>query len=187
MYFTYIVSSAGQVGPQAPFFSDPSAPECKDTATLGRALFDSQSVDEWANLHTINVAPLFFVSTAFLGLLEKGTKETSGYVAVIINITSISSVMKTSQNHVSLPMYLLFIAVDMLQFAYNANKSAASHLTKMLSTELALRDIPIRVNAIAPGAWPSEMTRHQGKTISADVANKIAMGVMKIPAERGGT
>jgi NAD(P)-dependent dehydrogenase (short-subunit alcohol dehydrogenase family) len=171
-----------------PFFSNPSAPECKDTATLGRALFDSQSVDSWADLYAINVASPFFVSTACLGLLEKATKDTSGYTAVIINITSISGIMKLSQNHVGdLWCTDSRFNYDLCQFAYNSSKAAASHLSKMLATELALRDIPIRVNAIAPGAWPSEMTRNQGKTLSGPVANKIAGGIMKIPADRGGT
>ena len=75
----------------------------------------------------------------------------------------------------------------MPQFAYNSSKAAASHLSKMLATELAVRNIPVRVNAIAPGAWPSEMMRNQGKTLSGVVANKIAMGISKVPADRGGT
>jgi len=166
-----LVNNAGQVGPISPFFSNPSAPECKDTATLGRALFDSESMDAWANLYAVNVAPLFFVSSACLGLLEKATKETPGYTAVIINVTSISGIMKQSQNH----------------FAYNSSKAAATHLTKMLATELALRDIPIRVNAIAPGPYASEMTRNQGKLLSGEVASRIAGGVNKVPAGRGGT
>jgi NAD(P)-dependent dehydrogenase (short-subunit alcohol dehydrogenase family) len=92
--------SAGQVGPTSHFFGNPSAPECKDTATLGRALFDSESFDGWASLTTVNLASLFFVSTACLGLLEKATKETPSYTSVIINVTSISGLVKFSQSHV---------------------------------------------------------------------------------------
>ncbi|KAK0503881.1 short-chain dehydrogenase [Armillaria luteobubalina] len=58
-----------------------------------------------------------------------------GYTSSVINITSISAITKLAQQH----------------FAYNTSKSAASHLTKMLATEFALKDIPVRVNAIAPG------------------------------------
>ncbi|KAF8516297.1 short-chain dehydrogenase [Hysterangium stoloniferum] len=166
-----LINNAGQVGPVARFFSNPDAPECKDTSTLGRALFDCQDFAGWADHFSINVSSNFFVSTAFLGLLEKASKETPDYTATIINITSISGLMRLSQNH----------------FAYNSGKAAASHLSKMLATELARRDIPIRVNAIAPGAWPSEMTQNQGKTLSGAVANRIAQPLLKIPANRGGT
>ena len=44
------------------------------------------------------------------------------------------------------------------KFCYGSVKAAASHLTKLLSTEIALKNIPVRVNAIAPGAYESEMT-----------------------------
>lgn len=109
LLFTYDTFSAGQVGPEASFLDSPSSPECKDTATLGRALFDSQSIDNWANLFAVNCASLFFLSTACLGLLEKATKETSDYLAVIVNITSVSGITKLSQTHVrtSIDIYLL--------------------------------------------------------------------------------
>ncbi|GJJ14417.1 hypothetical protein Clacol_008681 [Clathrus columnatus] len=152
-----LVNNAGQVGPTAPFFSNPSAPECEDTATLGRALFDCQDFNDWADLYS---------------LLEKGTKDIGrGFMSSIINITSISGVIKLSQNH----------------FAYNSAKAAVTHITKMLATELGLRKIPIRVNAIAPGAWPSEMTSNEGNILNGDKANRISMGIQKLPADRGGT
>jgi NAD(P)-dependent dehydrogenase (short-subunit alcohol dehydrogenase family) len=139
----------------------------------------------------MNVASTFFMSTAFLGLLERASKETPNYTATIINITSISGLMRLSQAHVSGFCFRTLTSSQLTtrtgQFAYNAGKAAASHLSKMLATELARRDIPIRVNAIAPGAWPSELTGHQGKTISGPVANRIAKPLQKIPADRGGT
>jgi NAD(P)-dependent dehydrogenase (short-subunit alcohol dehydrogenase family) len=48
------------------------------------------------------------------------------------------------------------------QFAYNVSKAAANHLTRLFSTELALKDKPVRVNAIAPGPFATEMTQLQG-------------------------
>jgi squamous cell carcinoma antigen recognized by T-cells 3 len=70
------------------------------------------------------------------------------------------------------------------QFCYNSSKGAASHLTKMLSTEFALKDLPIRVNAIAPGVWASEMTVD---VVTPDLVDLIGKGTNPVPAKRGGT
>ncbi|KAG8705684.1 Splicing factor [Ceratobasidium sp. 395] len=56
----------------------------------------------------------------------------------------------------------------------------------MFSTELALRRIPIRVNAISPGPFPTEMTDLEGTTFSPEFVDKVAKGITKIPSERGG-
>lgn len=42
-------------------------------------------------------------------------------------------------------------AQNILQFAYNSGKAASSHLTRLLATEFALKGVPVRVNAVAPG------------------------------------
>ncbi|KAL2689235.1 hypothetical protein Neosp_003287 [[Neocosmospora] mangrovei] len=59
-------------------------------------------------------------------------------------------------------------------FAYNASKGAAEHLTRMLASEIAGNKLKIRVNGIAPGVFPSEMT-----TEGSDEAQKS-----KIPREK---
>ena len=59
------------------------------------------------------------------------------------------------------------------KFCYNSVKAAASHLTKLLSTEIGLKNIPVRVNSIAPGAYESEMSSIGGP--------------LPIPAKRAGT
>lgn len=92
--------SAGQVGVVSKFLEDANAPERKDAATLGRALFDNESFEAWAELYTVNAFPTFFVTTAFLGLLDNGARETKGSTTSVINITSISGVIKVAQNHV---------------------------------------------------------------------------------------
>ncbi|KAG8729400.1 Splicing factor [Ceratobasidium sp. 423] len=169
-----LINNAGQTGPMSRFLSDPNAPECKDTETLGAALFRNESFEEWSIPFATNVSSVFFVSTAFLGLLEKASKaretETGGWSSSIINITSPCGQTKLSQRH----------------FAYNASKAAGIHLTKMLSTELALRKIPIRVNSISPGVFPSEMTGMEGLIPTADDVERIARGITKVPSVRSG-
>jgi len=165
-----LVNNAGQVGPTSPFLNDPSAPELKDGETLGQSLFDNETFAEWADIYKINTFSIFFVTNAFLGLLEKGTREsqTPGFTSSVINITSISGLIRLAQDH----------------FAYNSAKAAASHLTKMLATEFALKGVRVRVNAIAPGVYASEMTHDE---ITPEMVNKVGKGVMPVPAERSGT
>ncbi|KAJ7163298.1 NAD(P)-binding protein [Mycena filopes] len=165
-----LVNNAGQVGPTSPFMGNKSAPEMKDAETMGQSLFDNESFEEWGQLYAINTFSTFFVTTAFLGLLDKGTREsqTPGWTSSVINITSISGVIKLAQEH----------------FAYNSAKAAASHLTRMMATEFALKGARVRVNAIAPGVYASEMTFDE---ISPEMVNKIGKGVMPVPADRAGT
>ncbi|QRV81175.1 Enoyl-(Acyl carrier protein) reductase [Ceratobasidium sp. AG-Ba] len=56
----------------------------------------------------------------------------------------------------------------------------------MLSTELALRRIPIRVNAISPGPFPTEMTDSEGTAFAPELVDRVAKGITKVPSERGG-
>lgn len=82
------------------------------------------------------------MATAFLPLLQRATETHHGYSGTVINITSISGMLRISQG----------------QFAYNASKGAFIHLNKMLSAEVAEAGLKVRINAIAPGIFPSEMT-----------------------------
>jgi NAD(P)-dependent dehydrogenase (short-subunit alcohol dehydrogenase family) len=56
-------------------------------------------------------------------------------------------------------------------------------MTKMLATELAVKGVNVRVNAVAPGVWPSEMTFEH---IGADMVDKIGKGLQPVPAKRAG-
>lgn len=71
-----------------------------------------------------------------------------------------------------------------MQFCYNSTKAAASHLTKMLATEIALKRIPVRINSIAPGVYSSEMTYDK---ITKELVDKVGKGVQPVPMERDGT
>jgi len=168
-----LVNNAGQVGPVSGFFGQPDAAQRKDPQSIGQGLFDNETFGAWSQLFSVNVSSIFFVTMAFLGLLEKGSLEQvrQGYTSSVINITSISGVTKLSQNH----------------FAYNSSKAAAIHLSKMMATEFALKGVHIRVNDIAPGVYASEMTNRQGGRFTEEEANSVAMPLLPLPAGRDGT
>lgn len=81
------------------------------------------------------------MSMALLPLLSRGNARTPGYTSSIINISSISGAMKGSSQG---------------QFAYASSKAASTHLSRMLAS--TFKDVKVRVNVIAPGVFPSEMT-----------------------------
>lgn len=163
-----LVNNAGQVGPISKFFNDLSAPEHQSAETLGRALFNNESFEQWSSLYAINSSSIFFVTTAFLGLLAKGSEDRAGHNSSVVNITSISGYMKLAQNH----------------FAYNSSKAAAAHLTRMMSTEFVLKKIPVRVNGVAPGVYESDMTAER---LARGDINNIALGIQPVPAGRAGS
>ncbi|EPQ51024.1 NAD P-binding protein [Gloeophyllum trabeum ATCC 11539] len=164
-----LVNNAGQTGPRSGFMNDPQAPERKNADTFGLALFANEDIEGWAALYKINTFSIFFVTTAFLGLLDKGSKDRAGHTACVINITSISGYTKLAQNH----------------FCYNSAKAAASHLTKMMATEFALKGVDVRVNGIAPGVYASEMTFTD--IDGEEQTNKVGQPLVSIPIRRAGT
>lgn len=56
----------------------------------------------------------------------------------------------------------------------------------MMSTEYALKGIPVRVNAIAPGVYESEMTVDSIAT-DEKLVNQIGKGIQPVPSKRAGT
>lgn len=70
-------------------------------------------------------------------------------------------------------------------FSYNASKAAAIHVNRLLAAELAEAGVRVRVNSIAPGVFPSEMT-----TGSSDHTQKSELDKGKfegmVPAGRPG-
>ncbi|CAE6476850.1 unnamed protein product [Rhizoctonia solani] len=169
-----LINNAGIASSFTSFFLDPSAPDYNSGESLGNGLFSWSSFEDWSNMFSVNTTAAFFVSMAFLGLLEKGSKareaDTGGWSSSIINISSVAGQLKQVQTH----------------FAYNLSKAAMNHLTKMLSTELALRNIPIRVNSIAPGPFPSEITRLEGSVFMPDKIDSVLNGITTFRMERGG-
>jgi NAD(P)-dependent dehydrogenase (short-subunit alcohol dehydrogenase family) len=139
---------------------------------LRETLFDDDAAtpEDWEDVYRTNVCQLYFMTAAFLPLLQKGTEAERGFSSTVINISSISGILKISQHH----------------FAYNASKAAAIHLTKMLAHEISSSKLKIRVNNIAPGVFPSEMTaRESDEKQKSSLPKEQYEG--KVPAARPGT
>lgn len=84
-------------------------------------------------------------------------------------MSSISGIVKLAQHH----------------FPYNASKGATVHLTRMLAHEVASSGLKIRVNGIAPGVFPSEMTAGESDEIQkSSILKEKYEG--KVPAGRPG-
>jgi len=163
-----LVNNAGVSGPLTDFLNNPQAPENANAETIGNALFNDDGPDAWTALYKINTFSIYYMTTAFLGLLDNGSQDVEGYTSSVVNITSISGILKIAQRH----------------FAYNSSKAAAAQLTRMLATEIALKGIPVRVNCIAPGSFESEMTL---ETITGpEELARVAQSLLPIPAGRPG-
>ncbi|PBK64144.1 NAD(P)-binding protein [Armillaria solidipes] len=105
--------------------------------------FEPETVQNWSDMFALNTITPFFVVRAFQSLLIKGAQTRPQGTSSVINISSVSANLQSSASGISL--------------AYGPTKAALNHLTLVLATSFASRDIPIRVNAISPGPFTSEM------------------------------
>ncbi|KAK3950523.1 hypothetical protein QBC32DRAFT_346259 [Pseudoneurospora amorphoporcata] len=121
--------------------------EASDPKELKHNLFENKDAtfDDWTDTYRTNVASIYFMTSAFLPLLQASTERHPGWSGTVVNISSISGQVKSAQHH----------------FSYNASKAAAIHLNRMLAAEIANAGLKIRVNSIAPGPFPSEMTAEE--------------------------
>jgi NAD(P)-dependent dehydrogenase (short-subunit alcohol dehydrogenase family) len=130
---------------------------------------DEMKANLFYNSNVTNVTAQYFMTTAFLPLLQASSEREPKWSSTVLFISSISGLIKTAQHH----------------FSYNASKAAAAHLTRMLSAELTSSNLKIRVNGIAPGVFPSEMT-----TDGSDEKQKSFIPAEKykekVPAGRAG-
>ncbi|KAJ9611696.1 hypothetical protein H2200_004880 [Cladophialophora chaetospira] len=159
-----LVNNAGIARDDNTKFSNAGQPDSKSAEDVSKHMLKSDPA-AWAETFETNVTAQFFMSAAFVPLLAKGRKVTPGYTSSIVNVSSISGLMKGSSSG---------------QFAYAASKGAFIHLTRSLATTLV--GTKIRVNQIAPGIFPSEMT-----TGDSDESQKSELdSEMSNPAGRGG-
>ncbi|PHH59775.1 hypothetical protein CDD81_2579 [Ophiocordyceps australis] len=128
----------------AGIYSNQQKPEGSTAEQVKHNLFDADNAtfENWTSVYATNVAAIYFVTTALLPLLQRASHARPGQTSTVINISSINGLIKESLS----------------RFASNAAKAATIHLTKMLAVEIANCRLAIRVNSIAPGLFPSEIT-----------------------------
>lgn len=93
----------------------------------------------WDKVVDLNLKTPFFLTQALYGALKAGAAK--GEPAKVINIASIDGMSLNMQE----------------TYSYAASKAGLIHLTKRMA--MTLIDDNIIVNAIAPGAFPSDMNR----------------------------
>ncbi|KAF5577214.1 NAD(P)H-dependent oxidoreductase [Fusarium pseudoanthophilum] len=159
-----LVNNAGIAEDDNTKFSSAGEPDMSDAKALSEHFLKTEP-QQWTDTLKTNVTGPYYMSMAFLPLLAKGRETTPGYSSQIVNVSSISGAMKGS---------------SMGQPAYATSKAALTHLSRMIAT--LTKDVKVRVNVIAPGLFPSEMT-----TGESDEGNKSNIDKkMTNPAGRPG-
>lgn len=151
--------------------SETVQPESESASEMKANLFDTSktTAQDWLDTYETDVVSMYFMTAAFLPLLQRSSERHPHWSGTVINITSISGLIKSAQHH----------------FAYNAAKGAASHLTRLLASEVASAGHKIRVNALAPGVFPSEMTAGESDEFQKSHIEKEKYED-KVPAGRPG-
>ncbi|KAK0442261.1 uncharacterized protein EV420DRAFT_1079361 [Desarmillaria tabescens] len=133
--------------------------------------FEPETVQNWMDIFAVNTIAPFFVVRAFQSLLIKGAHSRPQGTSSVINISSSGAKINTTT-----PMFCL---------ALGTTKAALEKLTLVLGTSYAGRGIPIRMNALELGLFPSQMSTPEFmEMVNLDPSPGHAA---TIPARRVGT
>lgn len=164
-YINLLVCSAGIAGPKADT-------QKSDADDLKKSLWENETVEEWQSTLNTDVTSVYFTTVAFLPLLQAAIEPDGPLEKLapsVITISSMSGLIRHAQNH----------------FSYNAAKGATVHLTKLMSAEF--QKAGVRVNSIAPGYFPSEMTaKSSDDRQKSDLPPEKVADKGHVPSMRGG-
>ncbi|KAI0181163.1 short chain dehydrogenase [Hypoxylon sp. FL1284] len=174
-YVNLLVANSGIVGPPQGWKSKSSI---KD---LRKHMFEDVSMEDFTNAFRVNVTGTFFTLLAFLELLDEGNKQavSGGFGAPTTQGAAVPSI----QSQVVITASLTGLSrQQFITPAYTGSKASLIHLTKHTSSCLA--EYGIRVNALAPGLFPSELST----TLMAgrDPSTETPENPLFIPAKKFG-
>ncbi|KAI0835666.1 short chain dehydrogenase [Hypoxylon sp. FL0890] len=150
-YINLLMANSGVSGPSGP---TKTWNNNLSISQLRKNLFEDVAIEDFTETFHVNISGTFFSILAFLELLDAGnkhalkggwgapTKEGSDAPSIQSQVIVTSSISAFSRATISAP-------------AYAFGKAALIHLTKHTCSNLVKHGI--RVNALAPGLFPSEM------------------------------
>ncbi|GAA5923089.1 uncharacterized protein JCM15063_003527 [Sporobolomyces koalae] len=116
--------------------------------TWGAKLDEFPEAQGWDRVLATNVKAIYYMTAGLVELLAKDSTNIDP--GRVISISSVAGLDPTADNSV-------LAEPGTGLWSYNTSKAAANHLTKSLSITLASRHVT--VNCIAPGVYPTNMTR----------------------------
>lgn len=131
------------------------------------------TMEEWDQCFRVNVHACYYSTMAVLDLLDEGnTKRNYCNGEVRSQVIMTGSVGGFSR-------------ILGGRYAYRASKSAMTHLAKCLST--GFQEFGIRVNTLAPGLFPSELSAPLMKKYGDSVGEDGKMDPKRLPEQRAGS
>ncbi|KAF2490768.1 NAD(P)-binding protein [Lophium mytilinum] len=162
-YINLLICAAGISGTKV-------EPNEESASKMKEKLWKEETFEQWNETYNTDVTSVYFTTVAFLPLLQAGSESHGHLSASVIVISSMSGIMRHAQGH----------------FSYNAAKGGTVQLTKLMSAEF--QKLKIRVNSIAPGYFPSEMTtQSSGEDQKSELPDETVQAKGHVPAQRAGS
>ncbi|KAH7390997.1 short-chain dehydrogenase [Phaeosphaeria sp. MPI-PUGE-AT-0046c] len=148
-YINLLVANSGTLGPVATFSATQSISEMR------KHMFEETSMEDFNEVFMVNTTATLFTMLAFLELLDAGNSNAVAKVGFGAPLKQGSKVPSIQSQVIVTSSVGAFLRDWTCVPAYTGSKSAILALVKHAASGLASHGI--RVNALAPGFFPSEM------------------------------